>query len=197
MTCVHRANLDQKWLKPRKGRGTIACPEKAQIVEAIYGEAGQSKTCMVKAILPEPQFAATYTESDTAEWLTRYIGQSDRIAFSLSADQRHRVEVFGEPVCPTHPLYGGVSERTGHLTTSYPPARVITGYPIAGVGFCQRPVWVQSRHSTQMPGVMAGTATGQPVDDRRYKQGATRAKSAPVGGRAAASTIRTSITEVC
>jgi len=52
MACAHRTNLGQKWLRPRKRRGTIACPEKAQSVEAICGAAGQSKTCMAKAILP-------------------------------------------------------------------------------------------------------------------------------------------------
>jgi hypothetical protein len=66
MACAHRTNLGQKWLRPRKRRRTTACPEKAQSVEAICGAAGQGKTCMAKAILPEPQFAATYTRSGAA-----------------------------------------------------------------------------------------------------------------------------------
>lgn len=61
MTCAHRANLDQRWLRPRKRRGTTACSEKAQIAETVCGAEGQGKTCMAKAILLEPQFAATNT----------------------------------------------------------------------------------------------------------------------------------------
>ena len=74
MACVHRTNLGQKWLRPRKRRGTTACPEKAQSVEAICDAAGQGKTCMAKARLPEPQFAAAYNRSGVAERLTRHLG---------------------------------------------------------------------------------------------------------------------------
>jgi hypothetical protein len=163
MTCARRTNLGQKWLQPRKGRGTTACPEKAQIAETVYGAAGQGKTCMAKATLLEPQFAATNPWSGVAERLTRHLGWSGSATFTLPAGRRSDVEISGEPACPTHPLYGGASERTGRLTTSYPPARVIAGCPAAGVGFGRRPVWARSRHSTRTPGVTAGTglrATG-------------------------------------
>jgi len=197
MTCTRRTNLGQKWLRPRKRRGTTACPEKAQSVEAICGAAGQGKTCMAKAILPEPQFAATYTRSGAVEWLTRHIGRSESATFILSASRSSDVERPGLPARPTHPLYGGAIERTGRLNTSKPPTRVNAGCPAAGTGFGPRPVWVRSRHSTQMPGVTAGTAAGRPADDRRDKCGATRVKRQPVGGRTAASTIRTTLTGAC
>lgn len=197
MTCAHRANLGQRWLRPRKRRGTTACSEKAQIAETVYGAEGQGKTCTAKAILLEPQFAATNPWRGAAERLTRHIGQSGGATFIPPAGRRSDGETSGEPACPTHPLYGGANERTGRLTTSYPPARVITGCPTAGVGSGWRPVWARSRHSSRTPGVMAGTAAGRPADGRRYKRGATRVKASPTGRRAAAPAIRTTITEVC
>ncbi len=137
MTCTHRTNLGQKWLRPRKRRGTTACSEKAQSVEAIYGAAGQGKTCMAKAILPEPQFAATYTASGAAQWLTRRFGRSESAMFILSASRSSDVERPGLPARPTHPLYGGASERTGRLNTSQPPTRVNAGSPKQdGLGSC-------------------------------------------------------------
>ena len=166
MTCAHRANLGQQWLQPRKRRGTTACSEKAQIAETVCGAAGQGKTCTAKAILLEPQFAATNTRRGVAERLTRHIGQSGGGTLTPLADHGSYVEARGEPAYPTHPLYGGASERTGRLTTSYPPIRVITGCPAAGASSGWRPVWARSRHSTQTPDVMVGTTTGQSVDDR-------------------------------
>lgn len=197
MTCTHRTNLGQQWLRPRKRRGTTACPEKAQSVEAICGAAGQGKTCMAKARPPEPQFAATYTRSGAVEWLTRHIGRSESAVLMLSASRSSDVERPGLPARPTHPPYGGASERTGRLNTSQPPTRVNAGCPAAGAAFGSRPVWARSRHSTQMPGVTAGTAAGKLADDRRDKHGATRVKRQPVGGRAAASTIRTTLMVAC
>ena len=197
MTCAHRANLGQRWLQPRKRRGTTACSEKARTAETVYSGEGQGKTCMAKAILLEPQFAATNTWRGAAERLTRYFGQSGGTAFMPPAGHRSDVETSGEPACPTHPPYGGASERTGRLTTSYPPTRAITGCPAAGAGFGRPPVWARSHHSTRMPGVTAGTAAGHPADCRRYKHGATRVKASPARGRVAASAIQRSITEVC
>lgn len=197
MTCAHRANLGQRWLRPRKRRGTTACSEKVQSVETVCDAEDQGKTCTAKAILLEPQFAATNTRRGAAERLTRYFGQSGGRSLMPSAGCRSDVETCGEPACPTHPQYGGVSERTGRLTMSHPSARVIAGCPTAGVGSGQRPVWARSRHSSRTPGVMAGTAVGQPADGRRYKRGATCVKALPAGRRAAASAIRISIMEVC
>jgi hypothetical protein len=196
MACAHRTNLGQKWLRLRKRRGTTACSEKAQSVEAICGAAGQGKTCMAKAILLQSQFfAAIYTRSGAVEWLTRHIGRSESAVFILSASRSSDVERPGLPARPTHPLYGGASERTGRLNTSKPPTRVNAGSPkqdgLAGLA------WRRSRHSTQMPGVTAGTVAGRPVDDRRDKHGVTRVKRQPIGGRTAASTIRTTLTGAC
>jgi hypothetical protein len=47
-------------LKPGNRRGTIACREKAQTDEAIVLRAGQRKTRMAKAELPEPQSSGCY-----------------------------------------------------------------------------------------------------------------------------------------
>jgi len=197
MTCIRRTYLGQRWLQPRKGRGTTACSEKAGSVEAVYGMDGQGKTCMAKAILLEPQFAATYTRSGVAERLTRRIGRTRSAAFILLAAQRHRVEAYGKPACPTHPLYGGASERTGRLNTSLLPTRVITGCPTAGAGLGSRPVWTRSRHITQMPGVTAGTAARKLAYSQGYKHRATCVKTCMAGGRAAASTTKKPTTEVC
>ena len=195
--CAHRTHLGQQWLRLRKERGKVACSEKAQVVEIAYGAAGQGKTCMAKAILLEPQLAATNPWRGVAERLTRHLGQTGGGTFIPSAGRRSDVETCGEPACPTHPLYGGVSERTGRLPTSYPSSCVIAGCPAAGAGLGRRPVWARSRHSTRTPGVMAGTAAGRPADGWRDKRGATRVKPSLAGGRAAASAIRPTLTAVC
>jgi hypothetical protein len=187
MTCTHQTNLGQQWMKLRKERGKIACLEKARITEAVYGAEGQGKACMAKAILPEPQFAAAYDRGNVAERLTRHTGWKEDRALRFSLQTVH----------PAHPLYGGVSERTGRLNTPKLPTRVITGCPVAGVGAIRRPVWARSRHSTQMPGVMAGTAAGELADGRRNKCGAIRMKIRWIGGRTAATAIQQSSTEAC
>ena len=187
MTCTHQTNLGQQWMKLRKERGKIACLEKAQITQAVYGAAGQGKTCTAKAILPELQFAAAYDASSVAERLTRYTGQKEDRA----------LRSFLSSVCPAHPLYGGVSERTGRLNTSQLSTRVITGCPVAGVGAIRRPVWARSRHSTQIPGVITGTAAGELADGQRDKRGVIRVKTRWIGGRTAATAIQQSSTEGC
>lgn len=195
--CAHRTNLGQQWLRLRKERGKIACPEKAQERRSRLGAAGQGKTCTAKAILLEPQLAATNPWRGVAERLTRHFGQSGGAMFIPPADHRSDVETCGKPACPTHPLYGGASERTGRLPTSHPFSRVIAGCPAAGAGFDRRPVWARSRHSTRTPDVTVGTAVGRPADGRRHKRGATCVKTSAVGGRAAASAIRMSIGGAC
>ena len=47
----------------------------------------------------------------------------------------------------------------GHLNTPQLPTHATTGSPAAGS--FEGPVWRRSRHSTQMPGVMAGTAAAR------------------------------------
>src|ERR1019366_3211365 len=124
MTCAHQTNLGQQWLKLRKERGKVACLEKARSIKTVCGAEGQGKMCMAKAILPEPQFAAAYDCSSVAERLTRHIGwKEDRaLRFSLL---RQLARAVRESVHPSHPLYGGASERTGSLNTSRLSTRVI------------------------------------------------------------------------
>ena len=196
MTCIYRANLGQQRLRLRKQRGTTACSEKAQIAETVCGAEGQSKVCMAKARLLESQFAVTKTLGGTAERLTRYFGQMDDTAFISSTGRVRDVDALCEPACPTRPLYGGISERTGRLTISYPSSCVIAGYPTAG-GSSFWPVWVRSCHITQTLGVMAKTAAEQSADGRRYKYGVTHAKTQSLGGRATISTIRIKLSGVC
>jgi hypothetical protein len=69
--------------------------------------------CMAKAILLEPQFAATNPWSGVAERLTRHLGWSGGKVLIPPAGRSSDVETSGEPAGPTHPLYGGASERTG------------------------------------------------------------------------------------
>lgn len=185
MTCTYQTYLGQQWLRPRKGRGNIACLEKALSAKTVRGATGQGKTCTVKAILPEPQFAAAYDRCNVAERLTRHPGwREDRALRSSSS------------VHPAHPPYRGASERTGHLNTSHLSSRVTTGCPTAGVGAIRRPVWARSRHSTQTPGVTSGTAARR-ADGDRNKREATYVKIHATGGRTAATAIQQTETEAC
>lgn len=186
MTCTRQTNLGQQWLQPRKGQGKIACLEKAQCAKTVCGAQGQGKTCMVKAILPEPQFAAAYDTCNVAERLTRHPGWKEDRALRSSLS-----------VHPAHPPYRGVSERTGHRNTSHLSTRVITGCPTAGAGAIRRPVWARSRHSTQTPGVTSGTAVRQLTDGGRNKREATCVNLHAAGGRAAATAIQLTETEAC
>jgi len=61
----------------------------------------QGKTCMVKAILPEPQFAAANNVSGVAGWLTRHIGEMEERALSSSRASGHAASL---PASPAHPL---------------------------------------------------------------------------------------------
>jgi hypothetical protein len=196
MTCTHQTHLGQQWLQLRKEQGKVACLEKAQSAETVVGAEGQGKTCMVKAVMPEPQFAAAYNRCNVAERLTRHPGwREDRALRSSPSQWLARAD--WEPAHPAHPPYRGVSERTGHLNTSHLSSRVIAGCPIAGVGAIRRPVWVRSRHSTQMPGVTSGTAAGKLADGSRNKRKATCVKIRTFGGRTAATAIQHSMTEAC
>ena len=196
MTYAHRTYPDRQRLRPRERQGSAACSEKAQIAEVICGAAGQGKTCTAKATLPEPQSAAAYTAGGATRWLAWHIGRTKGAMFIPFAGRKYDVDASGVPACPTHPLYGGASGRTGRLTTSHLRVRVITGWPVAGVGLGRRPVWPRSRRSTRTPGVTAGTAilgwTGE-----RNKRWATTVNPASHGGRAAACATQAQSTEAC
>jgi hypothetical protein len=196
IACTRQTNLGQQWLQLRKERGKVACLEKARSIKTVCDAESQGKTCMVKAILPEPQFAAAYDRSNIAERLTRYPGRKEDGALKSSLIEP-LVRAIRESAHPAHPLYGGASERTRHLNTSHLPTRVITGCPAAGDGAIRRPVWARNRHSTQRLGVTSETAAGQPADGCRNKHGATRVNVRPIGGRAIATVIRQSVAEAC
>lgn len=196
MICTHQTHLGQQWLKLRKEQGKIACLEKARSTKTVCGAEGQGKTCMVKAILPEPQFAAAYDRSSVAERLTRHIGWREDTTLK-SSSHRQLARAVRESAHPAHPLYGGTSERTGHLSTSHLFICMTTGCPTAGPGEIRQPVWARSRHSTQTLGVTSETAAGQPADDCWYKHRATFANIQSIGGRAAATVVQQPATEVC
>src|SRR3954447_23909640 len=86
-------------MRPRKRGGTTACSKKAQVAETVCGAEGHGKTCTAKAILLEPQFAATNTRRGAAERLTQHIGQSGGAMFTPPAGHRFCVETLGEPAC--------------------------------------------------------------------------------------------------
>jgi hypothetical protein len=107
----------------------------------------QSKVCMVKAVLPESQFpvAKGLAVANAADRL-RHAGQIAPAGANChqSAWDDH------------HPWVKETNGTPKHTATSY-----TRNYGIACSRLYQRPVWRRSRHSTQMPGVMAGTATAR------------------------------------
>jgi hypothetical protein len=196
MTRTHQTHLGQQWLQLRKERGKVACLEKARSIKTVCDAESQGKTCMVKAALPEPQFAAAYDRSNVAERLTRHPGRKEDGALK-SSSIGPLASAIRASARPAHPLYGGASERTRHLNTSHLSTRVITGCPAAGDGAIHRPVWARNRHSTQTLGVTSETAAGRPADGCRNKRGATCVNIRPTGGRAVATVIRQTGTGAC
>ena len=140
-------------LKLRKGNGTIACREKAQTAEAIVGWAGHRKMRMAKAKLPEPQSSGSYPRRrrsdgcNVAPCNNRNARRSDR-------KEAMRLSASG-PVRTACPPLAGSKGRTRRLTASYLLNRVNTGSPKWAR---KRPTWRQSRHRSQRPGVISGTA---------------------------------------
>lgn len=196
MTCTHQTHLGQQWLRFRKEQGTIACLEKVRSVKTVCDADDQGKTCMAKAILPEPQFAVAYNRGSVAERLTRHTGWKEDRAL-MSSKVRRLERAVRESAHPARPPYRGTSERTGRLNTSHLPTHVTTGCPTAGVGVIQRPVWARSRHSTQTPGVISGTAATLSADGNQNKHRVTGVKIWIAGGRTAATAIQQLTTEVC
>lgn len=107
----------------------------------------QSKVCMVKAVLPESQFPvakglAVANAADTLRHAGQIAPASGICHQSVWDDLRRRIkEANGTP-----------------KHTATPRTR---NYGIAYSRFVREPVWRRSRHSTQMPGVMAGTAAAR------------------------------------
>lgn len=137
----------RKRLRLRKENGTRACRGNVSKSGAAARWRAQSKVCMVKAVLPESQFpvAKGLAVANAADTLC-HAGQNapaGAIRHQSAWDDHHRwvKETKGTPK---------------HTATSY-----TRNYGIACSRLYQRPVWRRSRHSTQMPGVMAGTATAR------------------------------------
>ncbi len=107
----------------------------------------QSKVCMVKAVLPESQFpvAKGLAVANAADTLCHagQVAPASAICHQSAWDDHHRwvKETNGTPK---------------HTATSH-----TRNYGIACSRLFQGPVWRRSRHSTQMPGVMAGTAAAR------------------------------------
>jgi hypothetical protein len=104
----------------------------------------QSKVCMVKAVLPESQFpvAKGLAVANAADTL-RHAGQIAPASANChqSAWDDH------------HPWIKEMNGTPKHTATPH-----TRNYGIACNRFFREPVWRRSRHSTQMPDVMAGTA---------------------------------------
>ena len=148
-------------LKLRKGNGTRACRDKAQTVEAIVGRAGQHKTRMVKAILPEPQSPGRYPPQRRSDGCNAVPCRS-RDATRPGLKRAMLVGALG-PASTACLSLKGSKGRTGHLSASHllntQPRDRLNGR------LSRRPARRQSRHNSQTPGVMAGTALPR-RDDR-------------------------------
>ena len=108
------------------------------------GSRAQIKMCMVKALMPEFQFpvAKGLAVANAAETLrrARWSALPCAIHHQFARDDLHRK----------------VKETNG--TPKHIATPLTRNYGIACSRFALGPVWRRSRHSTQMPGVMAGTA---------------------------------------
>ena len=131
-------------LRSRKGNGNRACREKAcDQVPQIWSKA-QSKMCMVKALMPEFQFPV-----------------AKGLAVANAAETLHRARWSALP-CAIHHQFARDDFHRKVKETNGTPKHIATpqtrNYGIACSRFANGPVWRRSRHSTQTPGVMAGTA---------------------------------------
>ena len=188
MPCTHRTHRGPDGLELRKERGTTACLEKAQRNEIAVEPAGQRKTCMAKATLPEPQSPGIY--------------MLDGVAAAAVATHRERVrhisrltpevaELCSDPAPSSPPGPSAIQRGKG---TNGAPNHVASRYARNHGTACSRmgpspgPVWRRSSHSTQTPGATPRTAGGLAPDGRAHKGRATGPKAPPTGGRGTAST---------
>lgn len=137
----------RKRLRLRKGNGTQTMPGNVSKSGAAARWRAQSKVCMVKAVLPESQFPvakglAVANAADTLRHAGRIAPASANCHQSAWDD--HNPWVKETNGTPKH--------------TATPHTR---NYGIAYNRFFRGPAWRRSRHSTQMPGVMAGTAAAR------------------------------------
>lgn len=107
----------------------------------------QSKVCMVKAVLPQFQFPV-----------------AKGLAVAKAADTLRRARWKALP-CAIHHRLARDDLRRRIKETKGTPKHTATphtrNYGIACSRFVRGPVWRRSRHSTQRPGVMAGTAAAR------------------------------------
>jgi hypothetical protein len=130
-----------------KGERDHSMPGNGSKSGAAAGWRAQSKVCTVKAVLPESQFPvakglAVANAADTlrhAGWIVPTSANRHQSAWD---DLRRRVK--DAKGAPKH--------------TATPHTR---NCGIACSRFLSGPVWRRSRHSTQMPGVVAGTAVAR------------------------------------
>ncbi|MGY3294625.1 hypothetical protein ACVWWP_007692 [Bradyrhizobium sp. LM3.6] len=137
----------RKRLRLRKENGTRACRETSRNRAPQPGGEHRVRCAMVKAVLPESQFpvAKGLAVANAADTL-RHAGQiapASAICHQSARDDHHRwvKETNGTPK---------------HAATSH-----TRNYGIACSRLFRGPVWRRSRHSTQMPDVMAGTAAAR------------------------------------
>lgn len=153
-------------LKSRKRNGTIACREKAQTAEAIVGRAGHRKVRTAKATLPELQSSGFYPRQRRSDGCNA-APRRDRFATESRSKKRVVLLDILDPACAACPPSVGSKGRTERLTASHLLIRVNTGSPKWAR---QRPTWRQSRHSSQMPGVMPRTAISRwTITDERCR----------------------------
>ena len=131
-------------LKSRKGNGTIACREKVCSRTVAMKADDQDKVRMMKAGLPEPQFpVVTRGAVAKANDTPCRVGRSGMWGDPRRQPMRNR------------PRQGRKETNRASTRTATPQTRnfgIAWSRPLVG------PVWRRSRHSTQTPGVTAGTA---------------------------------------
>jgi hypothetical protein len=137
----------RKRLRPRKRNGTRACRETSRNRAPQPGGEHKGKVCMVKAVLPESQFpvAKGLAVANAADTL-RHAGQ-----IAPASANCHQFAWDDH-----HPWVKEANGTPKHTATPH-----TRNYGIACSRFVREPVWRRSRRSTQMPGVMAGTAAAR------------------------------------
>lgn len=188
MPYTHRTYLGPQGLQLRKERGTTACPEKAQRNEIAVGPAGQRKTCMVKAELPEPQFPGIYHRVIPQSGCRGIPGSRWTAAQCPSTRMSDRDRVTHQSSLPGPPAVWqgkGMSGAPNHVASRYSRNH---GIACSRLGPNPSPVWRRSSHSTQTPGVMPRTAGNPSPDGQAYKDRVTGSKTPLTGGRGTAST---------
>lgn len=159
MSYTHLPYSGPKGLDPRKGQGNIAWLEKSIALEAVVVGAGQGKTCMVKAKLPEPKFQVIYLAMVAQQWLRR---NSECLKVHDAPSTSCTSSLLGTA------LYGDKGTNWGPNQVGSPYSRHHR-MACCRRAATSRPVWPRSRNSTQTPGVMPGTGAPSGSHGRRHK----------------------------